>query len=280
MLARDKRPGKAGQQVALDLLGEVFGSKTTRRVPHQDTQSFEKQASQSQNHLPSPLLIGGIPYIPAGIQQSLGYSPLVPQQGFQPFAPPNMVTMPQYPTPQYTQAPYPTLQTPTTPTFAMPNPHMPPPFARDIEQLKRIDAHFNNTVLGGQHPRVTSASRESSFESRKDEEMTKTTIRITKHVCANCGRLRSRRYHHKHPLKPGEQPAPEFCGKCQKEASSTSESDSNKEAVKRKHKKKVKPRPQKLEKVCTLLYLLKYMLIRNRNVSRAQVIVSLTGLPS
>lgn len=257
MLARDKRPGKLGQQVALDLLGEVFGNKITRRVLHKHSQSFEKQASQSQNPVPSPLLIGGIPYLPAGTQQPPGYSPPVSQQGFNPFAPPSMATMPQYSTPQYPQTPYQTLQTPTTPTFAMPNPHMPPPSAQDIEQLKRIDAHFNNTVLGGQHPRVISASRESSFESKKDEETTKTTIKITKHVCANCGRLRSRRYHHKHPLKPGEQSAPEFCGKCQKEASSTSESDSDKETIKRKHKKKVKSREQKLEKVCLLLYLLK-----------------------
>jgi hypothetical protein len=69
-------------------------------------------------------------------------------------------------------------------------------------------------------------------KSSKVEE-TKTTITITKHVCAQCGRLRSRRYHHRNPIKTGEMPAPAYCRKCQKDASSTS-GDTDVESKKRK----------------------------------------------
>lgn len=66
---------------------------------------------------------------------------------------------------------------------------------------------------------------------------TKTTVTIVKHVCAHCGRLRSRKYHHEHPIKDGEIPAPAFCRKCQRDSSSTSESSSSGREERRKEKK-------------------------------------------
>ena len=51
---------------------------------------------------------------------------------------------------------------------------------------------------------------------------------ITKHICANCGRLRSRKYQAGNPIIAGEVPTPAFCRKCQKDSSSTeAESDSS-----------------------------------------------------
>lgn len=66
-------------------------------------------------------------------------------------------------------------------------------------------------------------------------EETKTTVTITKHICANCGRVRSKGYHKDHPLKDGDSPTPTFCRRCQRDASSTS-SDSRNKKDKKKHK--------------------------------------------
>jgi hypothetical protein len=53
-----------------------------------------------------------------------------------------------------------------------------------------------------------------------------TSITITRHICANCGALRSRKYQALHPLQPGEVPPISYCRKCEKEINSTaSESD-------------------------------------------------------
>lgn len=35
----------------------------------------------------------------------------------------------------------------------------------------------------------------------------------TRHVCINCGKPRSRRYHMTHPVRPGEQPSPGVCSR-------------------------------------------------------------------
>jgi len=144
------------------------------------------------------------------------------------------------------------------------------PTEKEKEQLKIFDAHFNKTVKP-KAVRVTSASSEQSQEKTQDklqekaqenvteETTTKVKIAITRHVCGDCGRLRSRKYHHDHPLKPGEIPEVTFCRKCQKNASSTSESseteDAHKSKKKRKSKKKKTKKPNAPRKVMTGKYI-------------------------
>lgn len=48
-----------------------------------------------------------------------------------------------------------------------------------------------------------------------------TSIAVTRHICANCGTLRSRKFQAENPLEPGERPPISNCRKCEKEIKST-----------------------------------------------------------
>ncbi|KAL5347132.1 hypothetical protein ACLOAV_007439 [Pseudogymnoascus australis] len=50
---------------------------------------------------------------------------------------------------------------------------------------------------------------------------TPTSITVTRHLCANCGNLRSRKYQAAHPLQAGDTAPVSFCMKCEKELRST-----------------------------------------------------------
>ncbi|OBT90483.1 hypothetical protein VE02_01146 [Pseudogymnoascus sp. 03VT05] len=50
---------------------------------------------------------------------------------------------------------------------------------------------------------------------------TPTSITVTRHLCANCGNLRSRKYQAAHPLQTGDTAPVSFCRKCEKEFRST-----------------------------------------------------------
>ena len=68
----------------------------------------------------------------------------------------------------------------------------------------------------------------------------------TRHVCAGCGRERSRKYHHEHPIVAGAPPISGLCRKCQKEATSTDESsDSHGSDIERRLGGKKKGRKSK-----------------------------------
>ncbi|KAL3420993.1 hypothetical protein PVAG01_07438 [Phlyctema vagabunda] len=71
------------------------------------------------------------------------------------------------------------------------------------------------------------------------------TFTVVKHLCASCGRVRSRKYHHLYPIRPGETPIPAFCRKCQRDPSSTSSDDSSKARKKKKGKKKKRGKHRK-----------------------------------
>ncbi|TAQ83376.1 hypothetical protein B7494_g8302 [Chlorociboria aeruginascens] len=191
--------------IGRDLLGEAFGF--ANRVKR------IPRAKSLERYKP-PLMVGGVPYQP---QQQLMYPAPVPQPAFAP-------TMIQ-PLQQ---------QLITAPQNASKN---------DLELLKEIDADYRYRVTG------TGIQRQSSAQlltSASTEEVTsKTTITITKHICANCGRLRSRKYHKENPIKSGDSPAPAFCGKCQKEVSSTSNSDSSTDEKKKLKRKKGKQKQKR-----------------------------------
>lgn len=196
VMARDKRIKAAN--VAVDLLGEAFGTKT--RIIRKRAKSLDKPNG--------PLLIGSVPYVP---QQQIAYTPYTTPLPQQAFSSPNLVPyLPQ-------------------PPFILPNPSQ-----QDLNQLQQMQAHFSK-MYGPEAPNNTGNTK---------MEVTKTTITITKHICAGCGRIRSKKYHHDHPLKEGEKPEPDFCRKCQKDSSSTdSEGESRerkktgKKGKKAKHKR-------------------------------------------
>ena len=225
-MARNKRPKAVN--TAVDLLGTAFGINTQILRRSKSAESIVRQ--------PTPYLINGVPVTSP---QPLTYSTPLLQTGFLPFpqAPqPGMMQMAQLSV--FPQAP----QFPSNQTF-MPNHlqynpqplqnqhHMPqeptryrvepsvPPTRKDFEELVRINDHYNTKGDDEKsYKRISSAS----IASKEEEVVPKTTITIAKHICANCGRIRSRKYHHEHPIKPGETPIPAFCRKCQRDASSTS----------------------------------------------------------
>jgi hypothetical protein len=86
------------------------------------------------------------------------------------------------------------------------------------------------------------------------ETTTKTTITITRHICAQCGRIRSNQYHHENPIKPDEEPVPAFCKKCQREASPTSISGSDRDRKNGRSKDKRRWK-QKVMRSCPVLVL-------------------------
>ena len=200
VMAREKRDRPSN--IAIDLLGEVFGVRT--RVIRKRAKSLEEPVT--------PLLVGGVPYVP---QLKLAHTSPIPQHAF--FSASSH-------TPQYREDQW--LSLPAT-----------KPTQDDFDQLKCIDAHFRNTQRYASAPILNS-----------NEEMArKTTITLIKHICANCGRVRSKKYHHEHPIQPGEAPVPSFCRKCQKDASSTSDFESSDHA---RGKGKRKGKTKKHRKVC------------------------------
>ena len=255
-----------------DLLGEAFGSRAV--IVRKRSKSLERPVKK--------VLIGNVPVV-----HQVAHSAPLPQQPFstvmppmahyphhlpqlllQPMPQPMLQPMPQ-PVPQPAQLPQ--LYIPQQPPLPAPLFVQQSPTEKEKEQLKIFDAHYNKTVKP-KTVRVTSASSEESQEKTQDkpqeraqekvteETTTKVKITITRHVCGDCGRLRSRKYHHDHPLKPGEIPEVAFCRKCQKDASSTSESseseDARKGKKKRMSKKKKKTKKAKApRKVMTCKYI-------------------------
>jgi hypothetical protein len=163
-----------------------------------------RKRSKSLDKPNGTLLIGGVTYVP---QQQIPapYTTPIPQQTF------STQNLMHYP-PQ--------------PTFVLPNPSQ-----QDLNQLHQMQAHFG---------RVYGPGAPNNPQNGK-VEVTSTTITITKHICAGCGRIRSKKYHHDHPIKQGEKPEPDFCRRCQKDTSSTDSEgegqDIKKKSKKSKHKK-------------------------------------------
>jgi len=166
-----------------------------------------RKRSKSLDRPKGPLLIGGVPYVP---QQQLTYSTPIPQAAFS-----SQNLLPYIPHPAQ--------------SFVLPNPSQ-----RDVDQLQQLQAHFNKMFPAGS----------PTHGHQGKVEVTKTTVTITKHICAGCGRIRSKKYHHDHPLKEGEKPEADFCRKCQKDSSSTGSggrsSRGKKKDKKSKHKKHYK----------------------------------------
>jgi len=197
------------REAAIDFLGEAFGVRS--RVVHRRAQSLERPVL-------NPLMITGLPYTP---QQYLTYSTPLSQHVFS--MTPSFIQTPQIQQP---------IQQPAQYTAAQPQ-----PTRVDFDQLRLIDAHYKS-ISGDNAPKESSTTVNNN---RKDEGLSsKTTVPITKHICANCRELRSKRYHAEHPIKPGDTPTPEFCAKCRRDASSTGSSSSSSSGGRGKHRSKNK----------------------------------------
>lgn len=238
-MAREKKPKTA--DIAIDLLGEAFGVRT---IVRRRSKSLERPKSV-------PLLITENPYQPqlpilpytAPIPQHSSFQSFTPyqhmQQGYaQSFIPyqqmqphqtyfPNMILMPQYPQPE----PQRYAVSPSKPTET------------DFASLKRIDAHYNE--MNNINKKTKRLSVDLAPVSSEDVT-TKATVTITKHVCANCGRLRSRKYHVENPIKAGDVQTLSFCRKCQKDSSEASDSDGVKSSKKKENKKAKREKGQKV----------------------------------
>lgn len=225
VMARDKMPARQ-PSTAMSLLGEAFGVES--KVIHKRSKSVDGY------HAP-PLMIGGIPYVPQ-LQQVTYTSPL-PQQPFQtgllpgtPIAPIAPIAPCQHP---YTTYPGPIYRQETM----LPRRYTVPaqdPTPEDFDLLQQIDADYNSKKKGKGKSRVNSAP---DLTGSHVSGATKTTITAERHVCGNCGRLRSRKYHMDHPIKKGQEPPVAFCRKCQRDASSTEGSDISKNKNKTGSKK-------------------------------------------
>jgi hypothetical protein len=221
-MAREKKDKRAA--FAVDLLGEAFGIP---RIPRKRANSLEGLPPPR-----TPLLIGNVPYFPV---QSQPPTPTLPQLAF----PPNFQFQqihPYHPPTQYPPA------NPGPPAHYSVAP--PSPTEKDFDELKSINRHYNSMHGKKPHNKKSHKRTSSAPLQSVDEELGSTstitasniTITITKHICANCQRIRSKKYHQEHPIKEGETPAPGFCRKCQRDASSTSGSDSGISPKKKKSK--------------------------------------------
>ena len=237
-MAREKKEKRAS--FVVDLLGEAFGIP---RIPRKRAKSLEGLLLPG-----TPLLIGNVPYFPV---QSQPPTPTLPQLTF----PPNVQFQQIHPYQPPTQYPPANPGPPAHYSVAPPS-----PTEKDFDELKSINRHYNS--MHGKkphnkklHKRTSSAPLQSvdeEFGSTSTITASNTTITITKHICANCQRIRSKKYHQEHPIKAGEKPAPDFCRKCQREASSTSGSDSDRGLKKKSKEQKSR---DKSKKVVPLLFL-------------------------
>ncbi|KAH8674559.1 hypothetical protein BGZ60DRAFT_513925 [Tricladium varicosporioides] len=234
VMARAKRDKTA--DVSFDLMGEVFGANKISTI-RKKAESVSASSSP-----PPPLFIGGIPYLP---QHPLQTAPML-----QPPFPPPTPTQPFYIIPPPPPQPPVPLQMPHVPQGPYYPPCPPQPTPQDFRNLKQFDAHFNRYVVEKSEVKTKPPNKVAAEEA-------KTTITITKHICVNCGRVRSKGYHKDHPLRDGDRPVPAFCRRCQRDASSTSsgsrgkkDEEKNPRGKKKKKKKKHKKhrsRPRSVE---------------------------------
>ncbi|KAI1845619.1 hypothetical protein JX266_008230 [Neoarthrinium moseri] len=163
--------------------------------------------------------------VPIHQTQSLGIS------GFHPGSvAPQSTSVPATTQNQQAGAPY--LQQPANFSFIPPPPPPPPgnfgtgganTQSSTLQEDERIKDHFEAVVKP--HLAARNHKGRNSEETKNSQvavakpgdevhERRRRKSRRHKHVCAGCGRTRSRGYHLDHPLKRGETPEPGYCRRC------------------------------------------------------------------
>ncbi|RYP21807.1 hypothetical protein DL765_002032 [Monosporascus sp. GIB2] len=187
---------------------------------------------------------------PQHISHVPGYHPQVAYHGATPsWVPPQAQAAPQYVNPPGysgpemasvpflpTQHPYPPYPPYTAPApFFIPGPpppSLPPGFQGPmVTSLRDNHPNLNTSKVKDaevcHNPVATSPggpqSNEKSAEKNKIEHDAKVNRNASKrirhcHICAGCGKRRSRGYQKAHPLRRGEIPKPAYCARCIREA--------------------------------------------------------------
>ena len=257
VLAREKSKRKPA--ISLNLLGEAFG--VTVKVTHKRSKSVESPPR-------SPIIVDGVTYVPQGERPP--YSAPLLQQPFPGASQPAQFAQ-LYPS--HIVAPKPTKQ--DFKQLKKIEAH----FKKMMEaEPRKITAAIPALAAAKApavvaEPTVVPAKGSISPESPAPATIpavpvgapaaeppapvpkvyeVKTTVTIIKHICANCGNVRSSRYQYENPIKPGETQLPAYCRKCQRYASSTScsnDSEDEREERQAKKQKKYKKKGRKSEKV-------------------------------
>ena len=197
-------------------------------VPPQGQAQFSSSVSQQPFPSPAPSQFQGFALPPYNNTPLMLYPPAhqVPMGHFDSMPSPPMPfprISPQY---AYSQ-PHPPQQTMPGYTVFDPNQDTNPntsnkpdvnATAEALDRLKLVDAHFRKVSV-----EQSKAKSRDAEKTGKVEEESSSSVAVDRHVCANCGKLRSRKYHVQNPLKPGVKPSPAFCRKCQKDDTTDSE---------------------------------------------------------
>jgi len=209
------------RDICLDLLGEAFGKFSRPKMKHESKKPdgenvpVQNPTAKSSQHFPAPQLFNPNANLvgPALVQPITG--PMGPQPGLYKFGNRQLALLPLNP---------------------QGGPAIPPQMGHPYSQPTWIFPQTSNMSgfnfpPNGINPRqfIQNPAAPSNFTSQ-------TPATVTKHVCAECGRLRSRKYQLENPLKPGETPSPAFCKKCQKDVTSTEESDTSIRNTEKQHK--------------------------------------------
>jgi hypothetical protein len=213
--------------ICMDLLGEAFG-KYSRPKMRDDSKKPEGENVPVQNPRTTPFqnfptppvfnpnanLVGSPP-----VQAIMG--PMGPQPGIYRFGNRQLALLPL--NPQGGSA--------MSPQMGYPYPQPPWMFPQTSNK-----GSFNFPPMG------TDPRQFITNPAPLSEVASQTSVTVTKHVCAECGRLRSRKYQHENPLRPGESPTPSFCKKCQRDVTSTEESDTSVRKTEKSHMRSKKGR--------------------------------------
>ncbi|KAI0596236.1 hypothetical protein F4775DRAFT_604028 [Biscogniauxia sp. FL1348] len=197
-----------------------------------------------------PAMMPGYPYMANQHVHSHGYPPQVTHTG----GPPSWATQNSYmaqhyvnplglPVPQSTSmlllpqqysAYYHTVGPTPNPTHIPPPPPPPPPsmarsqgfvekisdgdMAKLIEKQTKTSGKRGSSTVS-QSRSIRAEKRTEDSRGRKLTERERISRRIRHfHICAGCGKKRSKEYQRAHPLKRGEIPEPDYCHRCIRDA--------------------------------------------------------------
>jgi hypothetical protein len=211
--------------IFMDLLGEAFGKYTRPKMkdgskkPEGENATAQKPTATPFQSFPTPPLFNPNANLvgPPPVQSIMG--PMGPQPGIYRFGNRQLALLPLNPQggsaiPPQMEYPYP--QSP----WMFPQP---------------------SNISGFNFPPMGTDPRQFITNSARPSEVTsQASVTMIKHVCAECGRLRSRKYQYENPLKPGDTPTPAFCKKCQKDVTSSEESDTSVRTTEKQHKRSKK----------------------------------------
>ncbi|KAI1087440.1 hypothetical protein F5B19DRAFT_499910 [Rostrohypoxylon terebratum] len=98
------------------------------------------------------------------------------------------------------------------------------PLRYSPSEVRKCEEHYKSAIKNTVQETNKYESKESERRGRK-RDIGKHIQHV--HLCAGCGRIRSKRYHSEHPLERGEIPERDYCARCQREAALVEYDDIN-----------------------------------------------------